>query len=217
MNYRTIFLSLLESLKENKYIDVLNDRVREPIDETFLDFVLSKADFRVSDHFLEFYRNMNGAKITWSCDLNRHNDINKCAEYDQSITGRIDILSLQDMIKFDSKIDSSIWTESMEMEEKADLYRFRYFDHNDDSILVGFIAEEGELSNQEIVYLEQGSDGFCLVDDISFDEYIQAMLSVKGFQGWQYALFYKEGVVDLIDKMKFYLRQLFPEDTVENF
>ncbi|MBG1267341.1 hypothetical protein [Nostoc sp. WHI] len=215
MDYRHFFISLLERLQSNSYIDVQHQWIGESTDSFLLDVTLASLNFKIPEKLLEFYRNVDGLKIIWTCDLEQHGTLDKYNKDDSNFSGRLEILPFQDMVKFDPKMKSRVWTQFLDEEEREELNKFRYFDYNDDNIRVGFIFDN-ESSEEDMVFIEQESEGFCPVN-LSFDDYIRVMLSTKGFQGWQHTLFYKESSTNFVEKMKFYLKQLFPDDAIEGF
>lgn len=212
MSYRKAFENLLQELKSNPVIDVERAILNDSLGDFLIQINLGYTNLKLHENLQNFYLDNNGTEIIWRVDLDENITVKKFDNDDSIITGRIEIIEFQQMIYFDTELDSDSWKFYLDEREKNDLMNFRYFDYNDDNIRSGFVIEDNFLPD-DMVFLEQDSTGFCPVP-LTFKKYLNAMLKLRGFQGWQQALFYKKSDTKSFERMIFYLSQIFPE---ENF
>jgi hypothetical protein len=209
MDYRQLFIGLLDSLEGHSWIEVFKDYIGGPIPRGDYSYklVLEHYKIELSEKLWDFYHSLGACKIEWQCDLNEHTSVEKFHPDDSMLSGVIHIRPLERLVEFDKKLEADWWMKNLSEDEKADLYNFRYLDFNDDYTRVGFILEGDLLRDDMLYFITQDSEGFYPVDS-TFDEYIKKWDVYKGFQGWQYNHFFQD--TEDYRRMEHYLAQLFP-------
>ncbi|MCR9262710.1 MAG: hypothetical protein NXH86_01060 [Flavobacteriaceae bacterium] len=220
MNYTKKFEDLLNQLKDNPYIKVDTEFLSLSLDDEDIEDLKDYYKIReMPESVLAFYRQMDGVEIEWHYEPNNgQNFLKKQHNYDDLdyIKGVINIPNLGSLLNYDKFLDN--WADTIIEEEKEDLFNFRHIDDNDnnDWIRVGFIIENGAITDK-LYYLKSGSDGFCSLE-CTFAEYIDALIQAKGFVGWQQTFtIRKEELLRNNSSLFFYIPQLFPGEKLDNF
>ncbi len=207
MSFKLFFEAILCQLKSSPFIEVTKAVLHgEPSR-----FTLEDRDFTLSAELLNFYTSMDGCDIVWHCDLNQHPTLEKFAEDDDRIEGRIRINKLIDLYAPNWKL-IDFFKDQFDELEAQDLRVFRQFDVNDDYTRVGFLREEKHYDS-ELYFLLEDADGFSPAP-YSFHQYIKNMATYLGWQAWPYHSFMEDEEFD--KKVAHYKKQLFSEDITQS-
>ncbi len=217
MNYLAKFQELITCLEEHQAIRIERVKLRGGIEDWQLEMLCEAHKVTLDEEVLSLYREVNGAEIVWSVNLDEHRITRKHQDNSLSeLRGRIDIRPLEDMLYYDNFFNNPSWSGKMDEVDLADLKNFRYIDYNDDDVRVGFVIDNDEICN-ELLYLLRDSDGFGYLN-CRIDYYVEALIQAKGFQGWQRTFIFRESEqLKRESSLFFYIHQLFPEETFPNF
>lgn len=206
MNYKSKIDTLVIALEGNDQIQIVNIRIGDGAQPDLLNTVMEYHYVKVFKDILDMYGEMSYCKIEWQCDLSIHDHIKKFSPDDEMVSGYIEIRPIEKFLAYDDRLNANWWVEHLEEDEALDLKKFRYLDFNDDYARVGFIINEKEAIEDELFMLHQNAEGFYPAG-MDFNKYFDAIIKYKGFQGFQYNMFFPD--TDNSKRMSFYLEQLF--------
>ena len=217
MSYISDFQDLVSQLENHQAIRVEKVNLRDGIKDWQLEMVYESHEIVLDDQVLSLYKEVNGVDITWVVNLDKANLPRKAQDDSiHEIFGRVEIYSLQKLLRYDNFLDGSSWSSRMDEEEYQDLKNFRYIDYNDDDVRVGFLIDNGEIRD-ELVYLLRNSEGFGELN-CKLHYYIEALIQAKGFNGWQRTFIFRDSEqLRQESDLFFYIPQLFPEEDFRNF
>ncbi|MBN2695079.1 hypothetical protein JXR93_10475 [bacterium] len=205
-NYRESFKKLIEEIKSNKKIDLLELEFNSEIDINRVLELNNNPKFpNLPKDIYEFYSNIgNSLKIYWSCNIVK-NGI-KPFENDESDTvyGKINILPLENFGIKNPKVNSKKYYKNFDKDELTDIPQFRLIEEWSDVVNIGFIInKKTNRVVDELYYLDSNSDGFGF-PSINFKNYIDAIIKYKGFSGWQHSFLFKN-----LERENYYLKNIF--------
>lgn len=206
MRYNNKIETLVAELENNDLIQVVNSRIGGNAPSDFLNKMQDYHKVKVFKDIIDMYSEMTSCKIEWQCDLSIHDHIKKFSPDDEMVSGYIEIRPIEKFLAYDDRLNANWWVEHLEEDEATDLKKFRYLDFNDDYTRVGFIINEKEAIEDELFMLHQNAEGFYPAG-MDFNKYFDAIIKYKGFQGFQYNMFFPD--TDNAKRMSFYLEQLF--------
>jgi hypothetical protein len=206
INFKETLIRFLDQLKSNPFVELQKDYIGVPVYQDIYDQVLAFHKVELSKNLSDFYHIMSSCKIEWLCDLEKHTEIKKYVSEDAVINGNIYVRPVEDMLRFDKKLEADWWTRNLDETEKQDLRDFRYFDFNDDYIRVGFIIQDAKINEDEMYFIVQESTGFS-PSGINFEQYLEKIILYKGFEGWQYNMYFP--MTENNKRMQFYVDQIF--------
>ncbi|AXG71521.1 hypothetical protein KORDIASMS9_03778 [Kordia sp. SMS9] len=201
------FQKLEQELRNNTNIQIEKITIGDATDKDLLKVILDMFAFEISDEIIKFYNGTSSIKIKWLCNLNENSNIQKFNHEDEQIYGDIEIYGLARMTTFDEKLLSEYWTGNMEPEELEDVQNFRYFNKHDEYLRLGFLIEDKKMSD-EMYYIQEGTTGFAKAP-FSFEEYVEAIFTYKGFLGFEYNMLYPETASN--KRMQHYIKEIFGE------
>lgn len=197
--------SLLNSLNENKYIEIETSHIGRGADPIRVEIATKGIHFTLPNVVLKFYESVSSFEVKWECDLRKHNDIERFHKEDEFIRGEISIRGIGKLVNWNKKLSPEYWKGDFLEEELEDLNNFRSFESYQDYFWIGFLIENGSLS-EGLYSLSTGDEGFVPCP-FGFEEYIKKMCEYKGISGW------KSQVIFDLDhngsKVEHYLHQIF--------
>lgn len=205
MKFKTKIEKLIKELENNKYIEITHCLVGEQIEEELINMLLSmyKVD-KIPNILFNIYKDLEIVEINWKYELDKK-EIKLFQEGESVISGTIKIFPLENLLMFEDKLNSEIFTGNFTSDELEDLENFRVFDYNDDYITFGLFKSKN-IIEEDLYYIKQESDGFSK-PDINLQQYFDKMIESKGFFGWQYNMLFPETQSN--KRMNYYLSKIF--------
>lgn len=144
MHIQSILTSVVQFLNDHADVTVKRSEIAAPVSDDVL-AAFAKKSIEISEDILAIYKQVDGFEIKWS-------------QSDGDLSGEIVLPSLLSLLDKDARI-FRFFKNQIDSDELDDLKAFRVIGGSHDSVLLGFLIEDGEMT-AEIYTLFADADGF---------------------------------------------------------
>lgn len=200
---RAQFEKLILDLKSNEIVTLIRADIGKPVDKNILKSIMAQFNLeKIPEIMMEYHSEVGYIDIRWELNI-KEKGLEIFNPDDAELSGEIRVRPFESLFMEDEKYTNT-FKEDFTNEDAEDLPHFRPLDY-EDSFVYGLLKKGSQIP-ETLWYIQNGSDGFGMAENITLQKYFDSLYKYKGFNGWQHNIALSDTG---LKRMKHYIDQIF--------